>query len=124
MGKIDIRGTAREIIINYCIADDKLKALEKEVARLKADAINVLVNAGHAVDSGKAVKSDKVVATIQQGNQAIEITYVETTRSGSIDWQAYAIALGGTKEGAESYRKPSITVPAIRHKDVKTTINK
>lgn len=124
MKKIDIRGNARATILAFCEADDTLKALEKDVARLKAEAITALLNAGHITDSGKAVKSDKVVATIQQDGQAVEVTYVETTRSGSIDWQAYAMALGGTKEGAEAYRKASIIVPAIRHKDVKTSTNK
>lgn len=116
MKKIDIRNADREIIFQYADAQANAKKWKDAEADLKPTAIAIMQNAGHAIDSGKAIHSEKLVATVQQDGKAVEVTYVETTRSGSIDWQAYAIALGGNAADAEAYRKPATIVPAIRCK--------
>ena len=60
---------------------------------------------------GKAFKAtDKtsyLYGTVQMQGKAKAVVYKETTAKGTVDWKAYAMALGGTEAEAEQFRRPS-----------------
>lgn len=114
--KINIKNENREILFQYATAQVNVKKWTDTEKALKAQVIAIFKELGHVTDSGKAIHSDKMIATVQQSGNAVEVTYVETTRAGSVDWQAYAMALGGNAVDAEKFRKDSTTTTAIRCK--------
>lgn len=105
MKKVDIRNEERAILIAYLAAKMNKAKAEKEEKAAKATAKALFDKLGKAYKSGE--KSDYMALSMQVKGEVKHIVYRETTAKGSIDWQAYAMALGGTEAGAEEYRKPS-----------------
>lgn len=103
MKKITMKHENRALLIGYL----KAKANKK-----LADAAKTVL-AELASEYKQAGATDYAYATVQIEKQAKAVVYKETTVSGTIDWQAYAMALGGTTEGAEQYRKAASTRTTI-----------
>lgn len=101
--RIDFRNDERNILMNYLIAKANKAKAEKDEKAAKAAAKEVLEQLGKSFK--QTDKSSYVYGTVQVQGEAKAIVYRETIAKGQIDWQAYAMALGGTAEGAEEYRK-------------------
>ena len=102
--KIDFRNDERLAIIAYLEAKEARVKAEKAEKEAKA-AIRTLFERLEKAFK-KTDKSTYIYGTIQSQGRAKAIVYRETVAKGAVDWQAYAMALGGTLEGAEAYRKP------------------
>lgn len=103
--KIDFTHEERAIIMRYLQAKaDKAKA-EKAEKDAKAAAKELFSKLGKEFKTTD--KTSYLYGTVQVQDKAKPVVYKETTAKGTIDWQAYAMALGGTEEQAEAYRKPS-----------------
>lgn len=101
----------RTALIRYLKAKDALDAAKEEEKNAKKDAKAVLAELATAYKTNG--KTDYVAVTVQDKGEKKAIVYKETTARGTIDWQAYALALGGTEEEAEKYRRESNTRTAI-----------
>lgn len=115
---ITFKSEARAAVMNYLAAKANAKAAVDNEKRAKLACKAIFEELGKAFRSAKAEKTSFLYGTIQEHGQATTIVYKETEVSGSIDWQAYAMSLGGTTAGAEAFRKESTTRVAI---DVATT---
>ena len=105
--KVDFTNGERVIIMAYLKAkDDKAKA-EKAEKDAKAAAKELFSRLGKLFKTTD--KSSYLYGTIQVQGKPKAVVYRETEAKGTVDWKAYAMALGGTEEGAEAYRKPSNT---------------
>lgn len=103
--KVDFTNEERAIIMAYLKAKaDKAKA-EKAEKEAKAMAKELFSKLGKEFKTTD--KTSYLYGTVQVQGKAKPVVYKETTAKGTIDWQAYAMALGGTEEQAETYRKPS-----------------
>lgn len=104
MKKITFRKDYRSAVINYLTAKANLaKATAEEKAAKKACA-ELFAEMGESYKTSE--KTDYVFGTVQVQGVAKAVVYKETVAKGAVDWQAYAMALGGTPEGAEQYRRP------------------
>lgn len=101
----------RTALIRYLKAKDALDAAKEEEKNAKKDAKAVIAELATAYKANG--KTDYVAVTVQDKGEKKAIVYKETTARGTIDWQAYALALGGTEEEAEKYRRESNTRTAI-----------
>lgn len=111
MKKITMKNENRALLINYLKAKANKKIADAAEKAAKAAAKTVLVEL--ASEYKQAGATDYAYATVQVEKQAKAVVYKETTVSGTIDWQAYAMALGGTIDGAEQYRKAATTRTTI-----------
>lgn len=103
--KVDFTNEERAIIMAYLKAKaDKAKA-EKAEKEAKAMAKELFSKLGKEFKTTD--KTSYLYGTVQVQGKAKPVVYKETTAKGTIDWQAYALSLGGTEEQAEQYRKPS-----------------
>jgi hypothetical protein len=103
--KVDFTHEERAVIMRYLQAKaDKAKA-EKAEKDAKAAAKELFSKLGKEFKTTD--KTSYLYGTVQVQGKAKPVVYKETTAKGTIDWQAYAMALGGTEEQAEAYRKPS-----------------
>lgn len=103
--KVDFTHEERAVIMRYLQAKaDKAKA-EKVEKDAKAAAKELFSKLGKEFKTTD--KTSYLYGTVQVQGKAKPVVYKETTAKGTIDWQAYAMALGGTEEQAEAYRKPS-----------------
>ena len=93
----------RTALINYLKAKAALAKATAEEKAAKLTAKEVLAELATAYKGND--KTDYVAVTVQDHGERKAVVYKETTAKGTIDWQAYALALGGTAEGAESYRR-------------------
>lgn len=105
MKKIDLRNDERAIMVAYLNAKKAKEEAEKAEKTTKAAAKELFAKLGKAYKDGE--KSEWLTLSIQSKGEKKHIIYTETTAKGTVDWKAYAIALGGTVEDAEDYRKPS-----------------
>ena len=101
----------RNALIRYIKAKAALATATAEEKQAKKEAQAVLAELATAYKAND--KTDYVAVTVQDKGEKRAIVYKETTAKGSIDWQAYALALGGTAEGAEQYRRESNTRTTI-----------
>lgn len=101
--KIDFKHEERAIIIAYLKAKENKAIADKAEKTAKAACKELLTQLGKAFKS--TAKTDYVYGMVQVNGKAKPFVYKETTANGAIDWEAYARSLGGTDEGAESYRK-------------------
>lgn len=101
----------RNALIRYIKAKAALATATAEEKQAKKEAQAVLAELATAYKAND--KTDYVAVTVQDKGEKKAIVYKETTAKGTIDWQAYALALGGTAEGAEQYRKASNTRTTI-----------
>lgn len=105
--KIDFTHGERAVIMRYLQAkEDKAKA-EKEEKDAKAAAKEVFTKLGKAYKATD--KTSYLYGTVQMKGQVKSVVYKETNARGAIDWQAYAMALGGNAKDAERFRKPENT---------------
>ena len=103
--KVDFRHDERTAIVNYLKAKEE-KAKAEKAEKVAKDAVKaIFATMGKALKSTD--KSEYAYGTIQVQGQAKAVVYRETTAQGTIDWQAYAMALGGNLEDAENFRKVS-----------------
>lgn len=108
---LTVKNENRKALIDYLKAKKALKDAKAAEKAAKAAAAEVFAEFGKAYKESE--KTEYLQAILQQDNAAVGIVYKETTKQGSIDWQAYALALGGTEEGAEEYRGEKITAVSI-----------
>lgn len=101
--KVDFRGEERNVIIAYLEAKAAKAKAEKAEKEAKAAIKELLGRMGKAFK--QTDKSAYVYGTIQVQGKAKPVVYRETTAKGNIDWQAYALSLGGNPEDAEAFRK-------------------
>lgn len=102
----------RKAVMDYLQAKaDKAKADKAEKAA-KAACKELFARLGKAF-KGDGKSTAYVYGTVQVQGKAKPIVYKETTAKGAVDWQAYALALGGTEEGAEMFRKPDTVRTAV-----------
>lgn len=101
----------RTALIRYIKAKTALATATAEEKKAKAEAQAVLAELATAYKAND--KTDYVAVTVQDKGEKKAIVYKETTAKGTIDWQAYALALGGTVEGAEEHRRDSNTRTSI-----------
>lgn len=105
--KIDFTHGERAVIMRYLQAkEDKAKA-EREEKDAKAAAKEVFAKLGKLYKATD--KTSYLYGTVQVRGEAKAVVYKETTAKGTIDWQAYAMALGGNTQDAERFRKPENT---------------
>lgn len=119
--KIDIKNENRAILENYAEAQANAKKWAKAEKELKPQAVAIFTEYGHVADSGKAVKSDRLSATVQVKGKAMEVECLTTTKSGSIDYERafrelWAEVHGDTIPDLEKYRKENTTAVSIRAK--------
>lgn len=105
MKKINVRNEQRAILVDYLKAKKAKSDAEKLEKAAKAAVKDLFAELGKAYKSSE--KSDYLTLSIQEHGEARHVVYTETVAKGVIDWQAYALALGGTPAGAENYRKPA-----------------
>lgn len=105
MKKINFTNEDRAIIMEYMAAKMAKSAAEAAEKAAKAKAKELFSRLGKAFKATD--KTSYLYGTVQVQGKAKPVVYKETTAKGTIDWQAYAMALGGTEEQAEAYRKPS-----------------
>ena len=103
--KVDFTHEERAIIMRYLQAKANKAKAEKEEKDAKASAKELFFKLGKKFKTTD--KTSYLYGTIQVQGKVKPVVYKETTAKGTIDWQAYAMALGGTEEQAEVYRKPS-----------------
>lgn len=101
--KVDFRNDERTAIIAYLNAKSAKAKAEKAEKDAKAAIKDLFDRMGKAFK--QTDKSSYIYGTVQMQGEAKAVVYRETVAKGQIDWQAYALALGGTAEGAEAYRK-------------------
>lgn len=106
-----ITNANRTALIRYIKAKNALATATAEEKQAKADAKAVLAELATAYKANDT--TDYVAVTVQDKGEKKAIVYKETTARGAVDWQAYALALGGTAEGAEQYRRASNTRTTI-----------
>lgn len=109
--KVDFRNDERTAIIAYLNAKSAKAKAEKAEKDAKAAVKELFERMGKAFK--QTDKSSYVYGTVQVQGEAKAVVYRETTAKGTIDWQAYALALGGTVEGAEAYRKADTVRTAL-----------
>lgn len=93
----------RSVLMTYLKAKADLAKATAEEKTAKQTAKEVLAELATAYKGND--KTDYVAVTVQDHGERKAVVYKETTAKGTIDWQAYALALGGTAEGAEQYRR-------------------
>lgn len=103
MKKIDFTNDDRAIIMEYMAAKMAKSAAEAAEKEAKAKAKELFSRLGKAFKTTD--KTSYVYGTVQTQGRAKAVVYKETTAKGAIDWQAYAMSLGGTTAGAEAFRK-------------------
>lgn len=108
MKKIIFRNEFRKAIEQYLSTNDKRKEyidLEKVQKKEVMELLATLGNAENTSDSTNAMWG-----YVMEHGEEVPVVYKETTKDGAIDWQAYAMALGGNLHDAEKYRKaPTVT---------------
>lgn len=102
--KVDFTNIDRKVIVNYLVAKEAKAAAEKAEKDAKAAAKEVFAKLGKAYKATD--KTSYLYGTVQMKGQVKAVVYKETTAKGNIDWQAYAMALGGNTKDAERFRKP------------------
>lgn len=103
--KVDFRHDERTAIVAYLKAKEE-KARAEKAEKVAKDAVKaIFATMGKALKSTD--KSEYAYGTIQVQGNAKAVVYRETTAQGAIDWQAYAMALGGNAQDAENFRKVS-----------------
>lgn len=105
MKKIDFTNEDRAIIMEYMAAKMAKSVADAAEKAAKAKAKELFSRLGKAFKATD--KTSYLYGTVQMQGKAKAVVYKETTAKGTIDWQAYAMALGGIEEQAEAYRKPS-----------------
>lgn len=94
----------RKVILSYLQAKaDKAKA-DKAEKDAKAACKELFARLGKAF-KGAGKSTAYLYGTVQMQGKPKPVVYKETTAKGAVDWQAYALSLGGTVEGAEQFRK-------------------
>ena len=119
MKLVQLKNANRTALIRYLKAKANLATATAEEKQAKAEAKEILAELATAYKANDT--TDYVAVTVQDKGERRAIVYKETTAKGAIDWQAYALALGGTAEGAEQYRRPSNTRTAIEWATEKQT---
>ncbi len=104
MKNIDFTNSARAAITDYLTAKANLKVAAAEEKALKAEVEKVFEKYGKAMEDKAA--SYYAGGFIQQSLKRVGVVWRKTWTKGSIDWQSYALSLGGTKRDAEQFRKP------------------
>lgn len=105
MKKVNVKNEQRAILVNYLKAKKAKSDAEKAEKAAKAAVKDLFADLGKIYKSSK--KSDYLTLSVQEHGEVRHAVYTETVVKGLIDWQAYALALGGTPAGAEEYRKPA-----------------
>lgn len=108
---ITIKNEYRKILMDYLKAKEAKKEAENAEKALKTKALQVFEELGK--DMKTTEKTEYTFGAIQMQGEEKYVLHKETTKRGSIDWEAYAKSLGGTIEGAEEYRKANIVTVAI-----------
>lgn len=111
MKKVDIKNEQRAVLINYLDAKEALDIASKAEKAAKATAKDLFAELGKEYKASE--KSDFLTLSLQKQGEVKHVVYTETAAKGAIDWQAYALALGGTPAGAEEYRKAGNTRTSI-----------
>jgi hypothetical protein len=101
---ITIKNANRTLLMQYLAVKAEKARLDKEEKSLKKQLAELFSELGKAFN-GDGEKTAYVYASVQVQGNAQYVVYKETTAKGAIDWQAYAMALGGTEAEAEAYRK-------------------
>lgn len=112
MKKIMFKHDDRAILMAYEAAKAATKEAAAKEKAAKAAAVALFTEQGNAVDYGTD-KSDYIAGSVQVNGAREWYTCVTTTSKGSVDWEAYALSLGGTPEGAEAYRKAGSTTVKV-----------
>lgn len=105
MKKIDFTNEDRAIIMEYMAAKMAKSAAEAAEKAAKAKAKELFSRLGK--DFKATDKTSYLYGTVQMQGKAKAVVYKETTAKGTVDWKAYAMALGGTEAEAEQFRRPS-----------------
>lgn len=100
---ITFKNNERKAVINYLAAKAEKAAAEKKEKAAKAELKDLFSRMGSLFKSTD--KTAYIYGTIQENGKACAVVYKETTAKGTIDWQAYALSIGGNIEDAESFRK-------------------
>lgn len=105
MKKIDFTNEDRAIIMEYMAAKMAKSAAEAAEKAAKAKAKELFSRLGKAFKATD--KTSYLYGTVQMQGKAKAVVYKETTAKGTVDWKAYAMALGGAEAEAEQFRRPS-----------------
>lgn len=105
MKKVDFTNEDRKIILQYLAAKAAMSAAKKAEETAKKAASELFKRLGKTYKDTE--KTSYLYGAVQVKGEALAVVYKETDAKGTIDWQAYAKALGGTDEGAEDFRKPN-----------------
>ena len=100
---IDFRNEERTAILRYLNAKTAKAEAEAEEKAAKTAIKELFARMGKAFKENE--KTEYLYGTVQVQGKAKAVVYKETTAKGTIDWQAYAMALGGNLVDAEQYRK-------------------
>lgn len=115
----DYTNDERKLVLRIDALKSQKSACEKELDKLVPAYVELVERKGTlASDDGKK----KVYAgTFRESGELVTATLTVTEAIGTVDWQAYALALGGTVEEAEQYRKPGNIrkTPTIKRKKEK-----
>lgn len=103
MKNIDITKEVREQVMKYMTIKAQKAEAEKAEKAMKKELAEFFKGLGKAFNADN--KTDYLTATVQVQGKAKHLVYKETTAQGAVDWKAYAMALGGTEEWAEQFRK-------------------
>ena len=119
--KVDFTHEERAVIMRYLQAKaDKAKA-EKAEKDAKAAAKELFSKLGKEFKTTD--KTSYLYGTVQVQGKAKPVVYKETTAKGTIDWQAYAMALGGNSIASQAIQEQAlIGLPKPKRK--KSTGNK
>lgn len=93
----------RKALLHYFSNMEKINTLKAETDSLKAELVKAFTeNSSIQDEKSKTVYN---YCTVRADGVSKYAVYKSTQVSGSIDWQAYALALGGNKEDAAQYQK-------------------
>lgn len=112
MKKITFRAEDRAVLMAYMAAKAAASLAAAKEKAAKAAAVALFMEHGKAVEHGTD-KSDYIVGSVQHHGEREWYSCVTTHAKGGIDWKAYALALGGTAEGAEAFRKAGSTTVKV-----------
>lgn len=108
MKQIIFRNELRKAIEEYLDINDKKKDYANQEKAKKENVVSILSTMGNEESTSDSTSA--MWGYVMEHNEKVPVVCKTTIKDGAIDWQAYAMALGGNLHDAEKYRKaPTIT---------------
>jgi hypothetical protein len=111
MKQIIFRNEDRTAIMDYLNAKAEVAKATAKEKECKAKCKELFARLGQTFKTNGI--TDYLIGAVQVQGKAKAVVYKETTAKGTIDWQAYALSIGGNAKDAEAFRKESSVRTAL-----------